>query len=401
MATTIAQRIETFNKHRQPGMVKLKYRFMRENMFRFFRGTCHVFYEDLSKNEALPYSPQTWISGDLHIENFGSYKGDNRQVYFDLNDFDEAILAPAVWEVVRMVTSILIAFQSLKIGQRKAMNMAKLFLKKYSDTLASGKPNYIDPRTASGIVYQFLTKVSKRKTKRILQKRTVWHKKGRSIAIAHPKHLPLDEALKQELFEHITQWLQHDERSPYNYKPIDAVYRIAGTGSVGLKRYAILLKSLNNNGEKYLLVDMKQAVPSSLQPLIKFPQPAWKTPAERVICIQQIMQNRAPALLSSSVFKDESYIMQEMQPTKDNINFRLIKEAYRDMYQVIADMGMLTASSQLRSSGRFGSSIADDLVAFGKDNHWQEAVLQYATEYSGKIKEYYRQFKQSHRRIKQ
>ncbi len=77
-------------------MVQIKYKLMTENMFRFFRGTCHLFYEDLSKTNTIPPAPLTWICGDLHLENFGSYKGDNRLVYFDLNDFDESILAPGI-----------------------------------------------------------------------------------------------------------------------------------------------------------------------------------------------------------------------------------------------------------------------------------------------------------------
>ena len=68
---------------------------MASDPFYFFRGTAHLFYEDLVNTEAaLPGQPLTWVCGDLHIENFGSYKGDNRLVYFDINDFDEANLAP-------------------------------------------------------------------------------------------------------------------------------------------------------------------------------------------------------------------------------------------------------------------------------------------------------------------
>jgi uncharacterized protein (DUF2252 family) len=49
---------------------------MTENAFRFFRGTCHLFYQDLAPAQPLPLSPLAWICGDLHIENFGSYRGD-------------------------------------------------------------------------------------------------------------------------------------------------------------------------------------------------------------------------------------------------------------------------------------------------------------------------------------
>ena len=160
---TIAERVKNFNSNRLPAYTALKYQLMAENPFRFYRGTCHLYYEDLSHNNALPAYPLSWICGDLHLENFGSYKGENRLVYFDLNDFDEAILAPAAWEVARIMTSIFVAFDSLKIEPEKAYKMAQLFLKTYTATLISGKAVSIDPRTAKGIVCDFLTQAAERK----------------------------------------------------------------------------------------------------------------------------------------------------------------------------------------------------------------------------------------------
>src|ERR1700722_19731643 len=134
----VTKRIVAFNEARIPAMRPLKYRLMQENAFWFFRGTCHLFYEDLAVADGFPRGPLGWICGDLHLENFGSYRSDNDQVYFDLNDFDEAILAPVTWEVVRLVTSIFIGFESLKIEDEKALNMAKLLLKSYTATLLTG-----------------------------------------------------------------------------------------------------------------------------------------------------------------------------------------------------------------------------------------------------------------------
>src|ERR1700709_2531135 len=95
----ICRRILDFNKDRLPALVLLKYEAMAENLFRFYRGTNHIFYEDLKNSGALPLTPVTWISGDLHLENFGTYKSDHRLIYFDLNDFDEAVLAPVSCEL--------------------------------------------------------------------------------------------------------------------------------------------------------------------------------------------------------------------------------------------------------------------------------------------------------------
>ena len=91
-----------------------------------------------------------WISRDLHRENFGSYKSDNRMVYFDLNDFDEAILAAAAWEAARIKTGIFVAFEALNIEQKGALNMAQLFLKKYASILAGKNQTILSQKPRKG-----------------------------------------------------------------------------------------------------------------------------------------------------------------------------------------------------------------------------------------------------------
>lgn len=169
----------------------------------------------------------------------------------------------------------------------------------------------------------------------------------------------------------------------------DAVFRIAGTGSVGLERYAFVLKSNNEVGPGFILLDMKEAATSSLTPFVKSPQPNWTFHAERVVTLQRRMQNRFPALLSWSHFRGKSFIMQEMQPSKDNINFGLLNERYRDMYSAIDTMAALTASSHLRSTGQDGSCITDELKAFGRRDDWVQPVLDYARAYAQTVKTYY------------
>src|SRR5580692_10359026 len=139
---TIAERIKAFNEDRVPEFRSMKYRIMADNAFSFFRGTCHLFYEDLSGHNQIPFSPPSWVCGDLHLENFGSYKGDNRLVYFDMNDFDEALLSPISWELVRMICSIFIGFDTLKIAKDEALKMAQIFLQTYSHIMANGKAHY-------------------------------------------------------------------------------------------------------------------------------------------------------------------------------------------------------------------------------------------------------------------
>jgi uncharacterized protein (DUF2252 family) len=382
--------IYEFNSRYPEELIRLKYELMEKNLFRFFRGTCHLFFENWSKVSAQIIAPRAWICGDLHLENFGSYRAANRMVYFDVNDFDEAVLAPATWEVVRTISSIYIAFEALGIEHKKSERMARQFLKSYSNTLAGGKPGFIDPRIANGIVGDFLKSAAKKKYKDLLEKKTGKSERISSINLDHPKHYEITKKDKKELMAAIQEWIRTHNESPYNYKVMDAVFRIAGTGSVGLMRYAFLLKSKNKK-EKYLLIDMKEVRKSSVAPYLP-QQPLFISEGERVVQSQRVMQNVPPTLFSNLCFRDKEFLIQEMQPTKDYIDFRLLKNRYRDMFRVIDDMGMLTASAQLRASGRNASATADELIQFGKDESWQEFIIDYAREQVPFYKQLYVQF---------
>ena len=95
--------IADYNAGRDPERLRRKLALIAADPFAFMRGTCHLFYAGLSALPAAPVlraAPRVWICGDLHLENFGTFKGDNRLVYFDLNDFDEtrpSRLSRSIW----------------------------------------------------------------------------------------------------------------------------------------------------------------------------------------------------------------------------------------------------------------------------------------------------------------
>jgi uncharacterized protein (DUF2252 family) len=366
-----------------PAKVARKYKILIEDPFSFFRGTNQLFYEDLN-NATFPISPACWICGDLHVENFGSYKGDNRLVYFDINDFDESVLAPAGYDLARFITSILVAFDELKITDQEAVKACEIFLKAYSKILADGSPRYIDRRTATGIVKKFLSIVEERTDKKLLAKRTIKQKNNLELSDKKGKQLVIDKDLKSSLITEFERWMKSNNQPPNDYKVLDARFRLAGTGSMGIKRYVFLIQKNSDRG-KYMLIDMKQATPSSLQSYIRIPQPEWESEAHRMVYIQRMMQNIPPAQLSTLCFQGEHYLMQELQPTKDRINFKRIDHNVKTVWSVIEDMAMLTASAHLRSVGRKGSCSADELISFGNSNSWQNEIINYAWRYKRKV----------------
>lgn len=393
--STLTHRIKEFNRGLLKKPLEIKYAKLSENAFSFLRGTCHLFYEDISKIAGIPDAPYTWCTGDLHLENFGSYKGNNRLVYFDVNDFGEAILLPATWELIRIVTSIFVAFDSLKISENKAAKTAELFLSEYSQVLRKGKAIYIEPQTAKGIVKKFLKNVSKRTQSELLTNRTDGKQNNLLLRIDDDRHFELKKEIKKKLHAHITKWIGRHPRLK-KYKCADIAFHIAGLGSLGVHRYSFLLQH-SGKPKTYLLLDMKEATPSSVLPYAKSSQAIWFSEGERICCIQDYMQNNCPALLGATRFEKADYVIRELQPSSDKVDFKLLKENYDDICRVITDMALLLASAQLRSSGRKGASTADELMQFANDPMWQEKIFLLSKTYSQVVKQYYREYRKEYK----
>jgi uncharacterized protein (DUF2252 family) len=179
VATTIAK----FNAGRDPERLSMKYSLMRQSAFAFLRGTCHLFYERLQPGSVLDTAPNTWMCGDMHLENFGSYKGDNRLVYFDINDFDEACLAPGLYEIVRLLTSVLVAASDLHLTHAQALALCHTAVDAYGAALCFGKARWIEQETAEGMVRELFESLHKRSRVDHLNRRT--ELKGKKRA---PKH---------------------------------------------------------------------------------------------------------------------------------------------------------------------------------------------------------------------
>jgi uncharacterized protein (DUF2252 family) len=390
MPISIFDRITTFNANRNPTIVKHKYKRMSRDAFRFFRGTCHLFYEDLAQAKdlpALPPSPIAWICGDLHLENFGSYKADNHLVYFDLTDFDEGCLAPAAWEIARFVTSIVVALEELAMDKKAIEQACQAYLAAYAKTLKNGKAIYVEPQTAQGIVREFLKKVSENTFKELLTERTENDENNKKqLKNIEKRLLSLDAELKKKLLAETTVWLKAHREERFNWVILDAGFRISGTSSIGIERYLLLAQNPKNPKEMELL-DMKQALPSVIPMFMPTDtQPNWTSEAARIVAIQDRMQNTTPALLSPFMFNDKPFIFKEMQPMSDKLDVKLVFKNPEDAHHVLQNMGVLTASAQLRSSGRQGAATADDLIAFGTDSSWQKAVITFAFAYAERVK---------------
>ncbi len=388
---TVYERIMAYNTGRDPERLQMKLEAMQSNPFTFLRGACHLFYEDWHMQLNALDSPNAWLCGDLHLENFGTYKAENGLAYFDLNDFDECALAPCLWELTRLLTSLVVAADTLKLKPKQTDVLLSSMIGSYASALAMGKPKWVERKTAKGMIKTLLASLSKRTQQDFLASRTMTKGGETTLIIDKERTLKLDRTQKQVALKRFKTCMQVTSKKDYFY-PLDIARRIAGTGSLGVERYVVLV---NGEGKgNFALVDMKATHPSALTPYLAVPQIEWKTQSERVATIQAGAQILPPALLKPVYANKQSYLIKALQPSQDRLDLTLWDGRLNMLDNVFDTMAEISAWGHLRNAGYHNAASREALMQFGQDvDQWKVATLQLVREAAAQTIEQWKSFK--------
>jgi uncharacterized protein (DUF2252 family) len=361
------------NRGRDPRRLALKLEKMAASPFAFFRGACHRFYEVLPVEGLTRDVPTAWIAGDLHLENFGSYRGENRLAYFDLNDFDEACLAPVTWDLVRFQASVVLGMDLIGRDLAGAEALASRFARTYAHLLGEGSARWIERRTARGAVRRLLKAVAHRDQADLLDERAPARRGRRRIRTggepASVKALAAEPARRAGVTDALRAWAK-EHGGGRTLMPLDIQDRVAGTGSLGLERYVVLARGDGDDDGAWLL-DLKAVPASAPAGFSPCTQPAWRDDAERAVTLQRTLQAVPPARLATVDVAGVPHVLRELLPSEDRVD---LERAARDedrLEDLVEDMAKVVAWAHLRGAGRRGAAGPDDLVAFGRDSSWQ------------------------------
>ncbi len=384
--------IAAFNRGRLPALLALKYAKMAATPFGYFRGTNHLFHLDWPGAAWLERMPPVWLNGDLHLENFGTYRGDNRLVYFDIGDFDDGCLGPASRDLARFLVGLSLAARELGLGRAEA-RLARLFIAGYRAALANGKARWIERRTATGLIGMLLKDLERRTQADLLLKRTVVKKAGRRLRGDTGKALKLPAAERARVIAFMDRFAR-DRADPGFFTVLDVAQRVAGVGALGLPRYVVLIRGDGGlNGAA--LVDLKSQRGSTLRPLLTQRQPRFASQAERVVEIENRMQAVGPAFLTPVSIGGRSFTLRELQPSADKLDLAAAQPDAADLEAVVWSMGELTAWAQLRSAGRDGSANIDALIAFAANAEPLQRLAGLARDWARTIERDWRHFRAS------
>ena len=227
-----------FNQHRKRELLKIKFARMAENVFAFFRGTDHLFASHWPALHPGQVGPAILICGDLHLENFGAYQTDDRDFRFDINDFDEALVAPCSFDLVRCTTSILLAAEVWNISPVQASGIALDFLTSYrgaiGEAVRTGTIGEIAPGQGDGPIWDLLGETALGVQSQLLDHHTEHGAHGeRRIIRSDDKHPDVgDEKASARARGRGSIW--STDRDPQAYRVLDVTGRIVGIGSLGL-----------------------------------------------------------------------------------------------------------------------------------------------------------------------
>ncbi len=259
-------------------------------------------------------------------------------------------------------------------------------LKAYTKQLASGKAYAIEKETSPALIKEFFEMAERKKEKEMIKSR-IDKKKEKVKIIKHKTYL-----LEKELFREVKLTVNTFLKENYDFLKVkDVVFRIAGTGSLGVKRYAVLVEDLRE--DKWRLLDIKQSLNSSLSPYLKSPQPQWNSEAERITTVQGMMQYAPPRFMNTLSINSEEFVLKQLQPSAQKIDHTLCHRKMSNVETVMATMAQAIASAQLRSASRKGSASIDDLIKFSLQSFWQAEIIQTAIDYTAVVKSYFKEYR--------
>ena len=214
----------------------------------FLRGTAPFFFAllrgrgEVSGLDVPAAKGKGWIVGDAHLENFGLFRTESgKDVRFDLNDFDEVTVGPHRWDVLRLLTSTLLV-DTLPPSQ--AVPLARAALAGY----LAGRADVDDGASPPDCVRQLLARARARKVGDLLEGRV---EEGHFLLST--RYLALSKRDRQAAFDAFSRYAELANPDAF-WEPVDAALRVAGNGSLGTYRVALLAR---RSGKNERLFEMK------------------------------------------------------------------------------------------------------------------------------------------------
>jgi len=393
------------NTGRVPELVPIRFGRMLQSPFAFYRGAAAIMAMDLASTPRSGLTVQA--CGDAHLMNFGGFATPERNVVFDINDFDETLPGPWEWDLKRLAASVVIAARYLRLTETESARAAIATVRSYREHMADySSARALDiwydriniERLLGEIESDELRELGKKRLEQARQKSTpellfpklVEHHgtlpriHDDPPLIFHPtaEQAPgLESGYREGIAGYRASLSEHVRVLFDRFHFADLAFKVVGVGSVGTRCMIALFMAADDDP---LFLQIKEAKASVLEPYAG--KSAHSNHGERVVVGQRLMQSASDFFLGwAKGVRGGDFYVRQLRDTKIS---PLIEDWDVD---ILRSYGRFCGWALARAHARSGDA-ARIAGYMGSSESFDDAISEFAMEYADQNQSDYRAF---------
>ncbi len=395
----IVELIEASNEDRLENLIPIRHGRMLQSAFAYFRGTAALQSYDLARTPASGIIVQA--CGDCHLMNFGGFATPERNLVFDINDFDETLPAPFEWDLKRLAASFVVAARWRGFHADQAREIAVRAVSSYRESMRKRAGSGVLEAWYSRITIEDMRKmvgddveVHGRIKKKIAEARRQTHEHVFNKLTTPSKGLPrivdqppllfhIDDQVNARIigdfFKRYRETMAEERRMLFDrFKVVDVAMKVVGVGSVGTRCLVALLLAAPNDP---LFLQVKEARRSVLEPYAK--QPPVTHNGQRVVVGQRLMQAASDIFLGWSTGPaGRDFYVRQLRDMKLAPDVETQKPGVMRLYADFCGMALARAHDKAGDAAMIAGYL-------GKHDDFDQAIGDYAVAYADQVERDY------------
>ncbi len=387
---------------------------MSVSPFAFYRGTAHLFYEDMKTlptsnyiNSATSY---VWLEGDMHLQNMGGFRDANNNDVFDTTDFDEGYFGPYIWDVRRMAVSIILAAKENGISSSNRQLLVQNFLDSYLNKMADFKGTNdeltyrLTTSNTSGVVKDTIQSASGKLRSTFLAKyTTIVNNQRQFLTTAELQTVDTTtyNNISYAMSSYIASIPSSKRKTSSYYTLKDIRLKLgSGVGSLGRYRYYLLIEGDTTSTNDDIILEMKQELSSAIAIASPGQMPSYtynNHHGQRVTMTMKAMLNNADDLVGYTTVGNNQYFIREKSPYTEDFDYTLLT-TYDKFNTAVDYFGKIVAKNHALADQDYDAN----LISYSQDKQitdvvtsksgFKTEIFNFAVDYANQVELDYNSF---------
>lgn len=359
---------------------------MASSAYNFYRGTDHIFYQDMLTLPASSYATTqtgyTWIGGDTHMGNFGGQRDSSGTAVFSVDDFDEAYLGQYVWDLRRLAVSMILGGRENGISDANITTAINTMIGAYVDEMGTFKGSSAElsfqlvKSNTTGVVDDTIASADGGSRSSLLSKYTqvsgstrTFQNLSNFVAVNSTTYNNVVAAMSS----YIASIASSKQYASSYYTVKDVHQKLgSGVGSLGKLRYYILIEGPSTATSDDVILEVKQEVSSVVAEVDNGQLPAsvyGNNEGGRVAKSAKAQQINADVLIGYTTINSLPFYVHEKSPYQADFDYTLLTSSSK-MNTAATYLGQALASAHAISDQDYDATI----VSYSIDKQVSDAV---------------------------